>query len=149
MAKKHKLGTTVDKTECILWGWSTNTQGYPVKWDNGRTRSVTRLIWAEHNGPIPEGMCVCHKCDTPRCVNPDHFFLGTYRDNFMDSILKGRFTRAVGVDHGNSKLSEEDVREIRRLRQEGWTLKSLESCFGVCYSAIWKIVKRITWKHIT
>ncbi len=49
-----------------------------------------RFVWTEHNGPIPKGMCVCHHCDEPACINPDHLFLGTHQDNMQDMINKKR-----------------------------------------------------------
>lgn len=72
-----------------------------------------RVAWEEIRGPIPEGMCVCHKCDNPRCFNVSHLFLGTKQDNMDDMFAKGRSCRGRKP---SAKLSESKVREIRALR---------------------------------
>ena len=100
----------VRKTDsCWLWKGATTPKGYGqinIR-TNGKTKLITahRYSWQVHHGPIPEGMHVCHHCDTPPCVNPDHLFLGTYEDNMMDMILKGRQPRA--------KLNAAQVKAIR------------------------------------
>ncbi len=70
-----------------------------------------RVSWELYHGPIPEGMGVLHKCDTPTCVNPRHLFLGTQKDNAADAGKKGRL--AIGEDNGKTKLTDEQVRQIR------------------------------------
>lgn len=77
---------------------------------NGRTYLTHRLTWEWANGPIPEGMNVCHKCDNPPCCNPDHLFLGTQRDNIRDCVVKGRHhhTEVTRCKHGHP-LSGDNV----------------------------------------
>lgn len=75
------------------WVWmrpKTPHQRYGKVMYKGKRYSSHRLSWILTNGPIPDGMCVCHKCDIPRCVNPSHLFLGTMKDNTQDMIKKGR-----------------------------------------------------------
>ncbi|RPJ19493.1 MAG: HNH endonuclease, partial [Planctomycetaceae bacterium] len=74
-----------------------------------------RVSWELHNGPIPAGMCVCHRCDNRRCVRPDHLFLGTYADNSADMIRKGRARKGSRPGQANhmSKLTDADVARIR------------------------------------
>lgn len=77
---------------CWLWVGGTNGKGYGQLWIDGEPSIMAhRLSWELHNGPIPKGMLVCHKCDTPPCVNPDHLFIGTDKDNIQDCIKKGRY----------------------------------------------------------
>lgn len=81
----------VPESGCWLWlgGWDAN--GYGKVSRNGKVITTAhRLFYFERNGPIPTGLVVCHKCDTPACCNPDHLFLGTYQDNIDDMIRKGR-----------------------------------------------------------
>ena len=75
--------------------------------------SIHRWMYQKHKGQIPEGLFVCHTCDNPRCVNPDHLFLGTQKDNQRDSIKKER--NAKGEKQGHSKLTEKDIMGIRKL----------------------------------
>lgn len=75
---------------CWLWTGFEHHNGYGGLMIKNVTVLAHRLSWQIHNGPIPKGLCVCHKCDTPFCVNPDHLFLGTNKDNIHDAIRKGR-----------------------------------------------------------
>ena len=74
------------------WEWTASRQkfGYGTKWHNGSVQLAHRIAWEEANGPIQEGMCVLHRCDNPKCVRPDHLFLGTVADNNADRHAKGR-----------------------------------------------------------
>jgi len=102
-------------------------------------------------GRFPEGMQICHKCDAPGCVNPEHLFLGTQLDNMRDMHAKGRNhgKGAPGESNRNNKLTEVQVLEIRRLHADtGMTIAQLGRHFGVYYTAISKIVNGKTWAHL-
>lgn len=77
--------------DCILWTGAVSGDGYGNTWHNGRNIGAHRLAWEEVHGPIPSGLFVCHTCDVPLCINVDHLFLGTPKDNSQDMARKGRW----------------------------------------------------------
>jgi len=87
----------VQKTEtCWLWVAALNNKGYGkfLSLAHGPGTYAHRFSWMLHYGPIPQGLCVLHKCDVPRCIRPDHLFLGTHKDNMRDMVAKGRVVQA-------------------------------------------------------
>ena len=80
----------VPEAGCWLWVGAISGSGYGRVFHEGRMWQAHRLSWVQFNGDIPDGTFVCHRCDTPSCVNPSHLFLGSPRDNVMDMVAKGR-----------------------------------------------------------
>ncbi len=108
-----------------------------------------RLAWEYTNGPIPEGLECCHKCDYRRCCNPSHLWLGTHAENMRDCMIKGRLNTRRGSKAGPSKLSERQVVEIRTMYRPGVvSLNMIARLFGVSKRAILFIVQRRSWKHV-
>lgn len=108
-----------------------------------------RVSWQLTNGPIPEGMFVCHHCDNPPCVNPAHLFLGTPADNLIDMRAKGRGPKPIrGEAMPTSKVTADDVREIRQRVAAGEMQSELALEFGLTKSGINRIWLRHTWAHI-
>src|ERR1039457_5628606 len=102
----------VQKSEsCWLWTASTFWDGYGQIGLDGKKMRAHRLSYEINIGEIPEGLLVCHSCDNPRCVRPEHLFLGSQADNAQDMILKERSCR--GTKNSQAKLSKEDVVKIR------------------------------------
>lgn len=137
------------KGEDECWGW----KGYKIKNGYGRitinrkTYLSHRLIYILSYGEIAKGICVCHKCDNPACCNPKHLFLGTHKDNMNDMINKGRQKILKGEKCGKSKLTEENVREIRRLYATGnYIHKELEKIFNI--SDVTPIIHKKTWREV-
>ena len=92
---------------------------------------------------------VLHTCDNPACQNPKHFFIGTRKNNMEDKVKKGRQSKLKGVENGQSKLTEEEVLEIRRLYAQGGIYKTeLAKIYGVTPSLIGDIVRRKIWRHV-
>ncbi len=139
-----------DENGCMLWTGGTTPGGYGVmmtRTPNRKGLPAHRVAWQFAYGEIPEGMQVCHHCDRPACVNPEHLFLGTTQDNTADRDFKGR--QARGVKHGRAKLTEEDVRTIRnRYVLEDITYKKLGAEYGIDATVIGCIVRREKWKHL-
>ena len=130
---------------CVLWTKCTDPQGYGVAWYMGKKTLAHRAAWAKAHGPIPEGMCVLHRCDTPACVNPDHLFLGTRGQNNADRAEKKRSADVSGEKHPASKLTEKQVIAIRADERPQRVLAAL---YGVDQSAISNIKRRRNWAHI-
>lgn len=135
----------VDRSGCC-WEWTAmmSTRGYGRIKINGRRVSAHRVSWTIHNGPIPEGLWVLHRCDNRRCVNPEHLFLGTHEENMRDMREKGR--ASSGEARYNAKLTESDVAEIRRLRAEGSRLRPLAERFGVTVQVVSSIALGRKWR---
>lgn len=96
---------------------------------------------------IPEGLCVCHKCDNKKCVNPDHLFLGTHKDNISDMMKKGRGNIKNGEKHFNSKLKESDIKNIFNLSKK-LSQRKIAKIFNVCQGTIYDVLKNKTWSHV-
>jgi hypothetical protein len=145
----HRFFSKVKKTHsCWEWKSSINNKGYGQFHLDGKTVLASRLSWKIHYGEFPEGFFVLHKCDNPRCVRPDHLFLGNALENTLDAISKNRLKNPplhLGEFQHLSKLSEEKVRKIRSSKK---TISSLASEFGVSFQTVWKVSKRLTWRHV-
>ena len=128
---------------------------YGVMMVGGKVVSAHRFSWEIHDGPIPDGMLVLHKCDVPSCVNPGHLFLGTYSDNMKDAANKGRlhmqkhpmlarenFKNVFGDNHPSAKLTALDALKIRDSKRSGWQLGRQ---YGLSKTAVNNIKAGKTW----
>lgn len=137
---------------CWIWTGLRSAYGYGLIGRGGKqagNMATHRVSWELHNGPIPAGLVVCHKCDNPPCVNPDHLFVGTQRENVNDCVRKGRHRAACqkGEANGNAKLTWADVAVIRAAYVPGRvSQQSLADRFGVPQTTISKIIAGQLWK---
>ena len=135
--------------ECWLWRGNIHRSGYGVIFNRKlrRTLRAHRLSYEINNGPIPSGLCVCHRCDVRRCVNPAHLFLGTTQENTADMVAKGRnkWIAHRGEDAGRSKLSEDQVLAIR---SDPRAYRTIGAQYGVSSSNVSSIKNGQSWRHI-
>lgn len=135
-------------TGCWEWQASKDKDGYGGFWagkELGKEHEIRahRASWLIHKGKIPDDSLICHTCDNPSCVNPDHLFVGTPMDNMQDKIKKGR--QPQGADYGRSPLMDCDIPKIRASVTPATDLAII---YGVTQSTILAIKHRRKWKHV-
>lgn len=148
-ANADRFWLHVDKTDsCWNWTGSTRPYGYGRFQNSGIAYLAHRYSFALINGPIPDGMLVCHHCDNPRCVRPDHLFLGTTLDNVKDKIEKGR--GYGGEAHYRAKLTQDDIRAIRAAKPDNPYRhhRAVARMFNVSHCTIARIWRGQGWKHV-
>jgi hypothetical protein len=131
------------------WAWTrhqSKSRGYGRFRLDGKSEEAHRVAWRLTYGPIPDGLCVLHRCDNRPCVNPKHLFLGTIADNQADMVAKGRSPR--GERQGRSKLTAEQVHAIRRALADGVTQKELARQYGCSPSNIGLIRHGTNWSWL-
>lgn len=141
----------VQKTDGC-WNWTGYTRkGYGMIREGGRycrRLQAHRLAYEFFVSPIPNGMCVCHHCDNPTCVNPQHLFVGSHVDNRADTVAKNR--QARGERNGQAKLTSRQVHAIREQHQ-AWShqfgAKALARRYGVHRSTIFDILSGEHWRQ--
>jgi len=162
---------------CWVWTAGTFNKGYGAFYLYGQNWGAHKFAFETMVSAIPDGMCVLHRCDRRNCVNPSHLRLGTYQDNALDAVHRERTaTKAKGTNgrtlhpekyivtesfiekmksivtrgetHHKSKLTVEDVLEIRRRHADGETFASLAKDFGIKPCSTRDVVLRKSWSHI-
>lgn len=130
--------------ECWEWTGSKDKDGYGVLRFRGKRYKAHRLVMR-----APADVWVLHKCDNPPCVNPEHLFYGSAKDNTQDMIAKGRKASVKGSRNPCSKLTEQQVRNIRLAYASGnYTHSQIANEYGVARQTIGDIVNRRDWKWV-
>lgn len=153
-----------EQTGCHNWTGRISSQGYGLMRLSGVSYLASRISYTILYGEFPAELCCCHHCDNPKCVNPEHLFLGTHADNMTDKTKKGRgnqpsgerhgsvtkpLSRPRGVKHGLAKLDDAKALEIVRLRkEEGLFHRDIAKRFGVCHAIVGRIINRKIWTHL-
>lgn len=148
--------------ECWVWQGTVDRDGYGHIKHNGKNVRSHRVAYILQIGEITDGLFVCHHCDNPACVRPDHLFLGTCSDNMKDCTRKGRNTfdvhpefrcipgnrQRLGEKNGRSRLTPELVKLIRQLSADGESCRGIARRLGFGGRTIDCVLKGITWKHV-
>jgi hypothetical protein len=145
---QNRLLKYCEKTDsCWNWKGGFLRHGYGNTSINDKTIAAHRASWIAWKGDIPKGIQVLHRCDNPKCINPDHLFLGTQKDNMQDMLKKNRDNYAKGETSGTALLTNKQVLEIRKFKGKKSSYKICDE-FGVVASTIRAIWNDRTWKHL-
>lgn len=134
------------KDDCWLWTGSVNNMGYGIASYGGHGRAAHRLIYELLIGPVPADLDCCHICDNPRCVRPDHMFIGTRKDNMQDAASKGRLRR--GDRCPSAVLTEATVRQALASFRAGRRICDIARDHGVNYKLMHSALRGPSWQWI-
>jgi len=146
MKKRKKIEWVVDENGCHnCTSHYIDYHGYPCVRRDGKLTPMSRTLF----DVIPDGFVVRHKCDNPRCINPEHLELGTRKQNTQDSIIRGRFKNPpihIGVNHRLARINPDIVRYMRK---SGKNYRQLAKEYKMCPTNTWAILNRKTWKNVS
>ena len=135
--------------DCHVWNASTNHFGYGKLAKDGGWIFAHHFAYKESNGEIPNGKYVLHKCDNPWCVNPEHLYLGDYKQNARDREQRNRGNHAFGEHHGRNKLTSSQVLAIREQHGTGkFSFRQLGKIYGVDSKTVADIVRNKLWQRL-
>lgn len=165
--RRHRAGTELNRQSCYdmdiknrlisfvrienacwIWTGAKNRKGYGQISIKNKIKAAHRVSYEVHKGEITCGMIVCHNCDIPSCINPDHLFIGTVKDNTQDMLIKKRNRPIIGSSNGNSKLKNADIVEIKHMISSKVKLVEIAKKFNVTPENIAEIRNGKTWGHI-
>lgn len=135
----------IEKT-CDCWVWKGHihkNNGYGGFKFEGKCQGAHRVSWIIHNGAIPDRMFILHKCDNKICVNPNHLFIGTQKDNIEDKCKKGRHKYGV-----TTKLNKDQVMIIRKKFEQGTSAITLSKEFKINRRTVYKIINMERWREM-
>ncbi len=137
---KCKLEVNHEKIDNGCWLYKKSTSGAygKIRW-NKKWYSAHRVSYEVFKGPIEQGKWVCHSCDTPKCINPDHLFIGSPSENRKDAVNKKRVP--LGEKNHFSKYTDKQVNQMRLLKNEGFTYTRLAEIFNCSFSYIQYVIK--------
>lgn len=131
--------------DCWEWQRATDRDGYGLFKLNKRMRFAHRVAYVIENGDLDPNLLVCHSCDNPPCVNPQHLWTGSNKDNQRDKSVKGRIG---GERNPNAKVTETDMAQILERHSLGESVKSLTDEYGFSRCHLYKVLRGDQWKSI-
>lgn len=135
---------------CWEWQGSLCSGGYGTLWYKEKTCGTHRVSYEIFKGIIENGQCVCHSCDNRKCINPDHLWLGTYKENIQDAVNKGRMEKGVEKSKKMyTKLNIDLVKTIKEMLNDGYKTFEISKILNLSYDIIYDIKREKTWKHVT
>lgn len=150
--EKITQNSIVNPNGCIEWQGKLNKKGYGRISFKERRLPIHRASWIVHKGEIPNDLWVLHHCDNPKCVNIDHLYLGTPKDNVRDMDERNRRKAVPGLKGSEcilAKLKEEDIPKIKKMRKQGMSHREIGEIFNVTKGCIGHVLSGLNWKHIT
>ena len=148
MLKEISPRVFVNENQCWIWSAGKDARGYPICKIKNKTHKVSRVVYEIFRGKIPKEFDICHRCDTPACINPKHLWAATSKENMHDCVKKGRFADHHGENNPRAKLTELDVQEILSFRRPGITGVNIAKRFGVSSTIIYSIWNNKSWRNI-
>lgn len=147
-----RVDVKIGRKPCWEWKALINDSGYGLFPHERRSLRAHRVAWSLVNGPIPKGLQVCHHCDNRKCVNPDHLYVGTQKDNIADMMDRDRGSGQFTVERNpkpKTKLTRDQVLEVRRLGAQGaLSQKEIGRRFGIRQTNVSKILRRESWRNL-
>lgn len=140
---ERMLTNTVENNGCLEWQKCKDKDGYGISSILGKKMPAHRAFWLLGGNEIPEGQYLLHKCHNRCCINPEHLYVGTQKQNVQDQIEQGTFV--YGERNGYAKLKEADV---KLARASGFSCRELADYFNVSYYTMWDVLKQRSWKHL-
>ena len=148
--KKLQNNSLLKDNGCIEWIGAISSTGYGSLTYKQRRYTSHKISYTINYGKVPKGLCVLHKCDNRSCINPDHLFLGTLKDNVHDMMQKGRNNQAREFGNNNCKLSNQQVVDIREsYKTQKTSHRKLAKEYGVNHRVIGRIITGEARKHAT
>ena len=152
-AFRTRFDRFVDRSDgpdaCWLWRGSKSGRGYGVFWFDGHQTAATRVAWYLAHGSRPtETQVVRHTCDNPPCVNPAHLLVGSQQENVADMWQRDRAASFAGEAHGQARLTDDDIRNIRERLAEGGTVKEVAAEYGISGRTVRAVRSGERWGHV-
>lgn len=145
MSRFEKFVMPEPNTGCHLWMGALRGKGYGSFSIGNKDHIASRVAYELYTGHIPENMVVCHSCNQPSCVNPNHLYIGSYSDNTQQAVRDGRHFVAAGQKNGQVKLTDDQVLAIRK---DSRYQREIAKDYGISQLHVSRIKRKLVWKDL-